>query len=313
MIRHMIFPILIACVSGCSSGSEDISDTQDPDKLAINSDSLVPLAQIPKPCGKSGLTSNASVTVSESFEVRTGPSNTKSRLKNEKASEMLGGTHYHVVDNSTVLAVKCSDKDWSEVQVVEPDWLNDVRGWIPNKIIREIATDESGKRVFVSDDFMWDKNSSPYKSKIVSAVNKISRDNSRCSKIDPASMAKSSSKSKPGAPVFFVTCNSGIDAFNVWFEPSDVEQGRTFSATQNIGQSAAVAACEQAAKNASTHPSTVEFSKFMDLSFHALASGRSRVLSTFQAKNAFNLEIKHRISCLFEGGDLIETLISEDT
>ena len=311
MKQYAVLPILFACLAGCGTGSED--STIDPDKLAVAVQYLVPLSEIPMPCGKSGLTSNDSVSVSERFEIRTGPNNATPRLKNEKASQIFGETQYHVVDNSTELAVLCRDKDWSEVQIVEPDWLRDVRGWIPNKIVREIKTDAGGRRVFASEDFLWDKDSSPYKSEIVTAVNKISRENARCLKIDPTSMAKSGSKSKPGKPVFYVTCNTSGDAFNVWFEPGDVKHGRIFAATQNINQGAAVAICEQAAKNAATHPSTVEFSKFTDLSFHPSASGRSRVLSTFQAKNAFNLQLSYRISCLFDGGELIETLISEDT
>jgi hypothetical protein len=40
-------------------------------------------------------------------------------------------------------------------------------------------------------------------------------------------------------------------------------------------------------------------------------SGRARVVSSFTAKNALDLELKYRISCLFDGPTLIETQISE--
>lgn len=312
-MKHSLLPsILILFASGCGSTSENsTSAAANPDNSGVQIASLVPQDRIPKPCGKAGMTTDGSVAVSKSFEIRSGPGLQNPRLKNEKASQIFNETHYHVVDNSTTLRLICKDEKWSEVQIIEPDWLNFVRGWIPNNIIREIEKDKSGNRVYVADDFLWDKASTPYKSEIVAAVNKISRENSRCSDIDPTSMAKSQSKSRVGKPVFYVTCNANSDAFNVWFEPSDVKAGRTFVATQNIGQQAATAICEQAARSAATHPSTVSFSQVTDLSFHPSASGRSRVLSTFKAKNAFGLELKYSISCLFDGGDLIETLISE--
>ena len=312
MKYHLVVCFLALCISGCDSSSDSAaSPALNPDNSAVEMANLVPKTQIPKPCGKAGLTINGSAATSETYELRSGPSLKSPRLKNKKASEIFDETHYHVVDNSTTLRIICQDKDWSEVQIVEPSWLNDVRGWVPNKIIREIEKDEEGHRVFIAADFLWDDSTLPYKSAIVSAVNKISRENSRCLSIDATSVARSGSKSKIGKPVFYVTCNTNSAAFNVWFEPADVKQGRIFTATQNIGQKDAVTTCEQAAVGAATHPSTVEFSTITDLSFHPSTSGRSRVLSTFRAKNAFNLELKYQISCLFDGGDLIETLISE--
>jgi hypothetical protein len=65
-------------------------------------------------------------------------------------------------------------------------------------------------------------------------------------------------------------------------------------------------------RSAATHPSTVSFSRIMDLSFDQAPSGRSQVLSTFTAKNSFGLELKYRVSCLFDGYLLVETAIAED-
>jgi hypothetical protein len=65
------------------------------------------------------------------------------------------------------------------------------------------------------------------------------------------------------------------------------------------------------AKQAATHPSTVEFSRVWDLAYMPHLSGRARVVSTFTAKNALNLKLRYRIDCLFDGPTLIETNIAE--
>ena len=73
------------------------------------------------------------------------------------------------------------------------------------------------------------------------------------------------------------------------------------------------ALCEDYAKAHATHPSTVDFSRFMDVSFYESPNGRTRLSSTFTAKNSFNLELNHKISCLLDSKGLIEANISESS
>lgn len=184
---------------------------------------------------------------------------------------------------------------------------------MPNHVLQEAHTGEDGVRVYVEDNFHWDDRTSKYKPQIVAIVNQITRENNKCEEIRPYTVDQSISRSKPGDPVFYVTCGSGMDAFNVWFKPTDAETGETFAATVPLERSAAVDACEQVSKSAATHPSTVQFSRFLDLAYVSHASGRARVVSTFTAKNAFNLELEYRIDCLFDGASLIETHIAESS
>jgi hypothetical protein len=164
----------------------------------------------------------------------------------------------------------------------------------------------------VEADFYWDSDTQQFKDEIILAVNRISRENRNCSIIDASSVAKSGSRSQPNDPVFYVTCGSGPSAFNVWFRPEDAESASLFAARIPLARDAAVAACEAAAQAAATHPSTVDFSRIWDLAYVPHASGRARVVSSFTARNGFNLELKYRIDCLFDGGTLLETLIVED-
>ena len=192
-----------------------------------------------------------------------------------------------------------------------PDWLSDIRGWVPSRVLRSIEQQANGSRLYGAEDFSWDKDTKRDKAAIITVVNKITRDNSKCTNIDTGSLSLSTSKSKPNDPVYFITCGSGAEVFNVWFRPKDAKGNTTFAAKTPIDRSSAANFCERAAKDAATHPSTVSFSRVWDFAYVPHASGRARVVSSFTAKNAFNLELKYRIDCLFDGATLIETQINE--
>lgn len=78
-----------------------------------------------------------------------------------------------------------------------------------------------------------------------------------------------------------------------------------------VSQHAALQACEKAAKRAAANPSTVRISRVWDLAFVALPSGVAQLQTTFTAKNAFGLELKYSISCLFEGNKFVDVIITE--
>lgn len=251
------------------------------------------------------------VAVSGEHVLHVSPNETSDKVKNAKATQILGKTQYHQIDGSTTVRRLCIQGDWTEIQIVTPDWLTFVKGWVPNSALRAIEQSTDGVRVFVEDDFYWDEDTSKFKKQIMAVVNKIARENANCPDPDPGSIAKSSTKSKPNDPVFFVTCGAGADVFNVWFRPGDAADEKALAAVTPISQAAAVEACEAVARDAATHPSTVDFSRFMDLSYFAHKNGNVRVTSTFTAKNAFDLELKYEIACFFEGNRLVEHSITE--
>ncbi|GAJ97023.1 hypothetical protein RRH01S_29_00510 [Rhizobium rhizogenes NBRC 13257] len=154
------------------------------------------------------------------------------------------------------------------------------------------------------------KDTSKFKPQIVAMINKISRERTGCSKLDPGSVTLSPSKSKLRDPVFFVTCDPVGTAFNVWLRPTDI--GKTVANVAPIGKGDTTLACETEAKAQATHPSTVDFSHFLDVAYSARPDGRVALDSSFTAKNSFNLELKYRIRCLFDGMKLIEATVIED-
>lgn len=75
-------------------------------------------------------------------------------------------------------------------------------------------------------------------------------------------------------------------------------------------ESDGLVACMQAAKSASAHPSTVEFSTSA-VSYSLAKDGTIILTSFFTARNSYNLELKYRIRCLFDGKKLVGTRINE--
>ena len=159
------------------------------------------------------------MTVVGDHDLHESPSTNAPKIKNEKASRILSKDHYHQIDYSTTVRRLCVQADWTKVQIVTPNWLTHVKGWAPNEALREIEHTANGSRVYVEDDFLWDNDTFQFKPQIITVLNQIVRENSNCGQIDTASVAKSLSRSKPGDPVFFVTCGLSVNAFNVWFRP----------------------------------------------------------------------------------------------
>jgi len=179
-----------------------------------------------------------------------------------------------------------------------------------NNIPSVSITSTSNSRTYSEKDFYWNNDTSKYKSQITEVINKISRENNRCGHIDPESVTKSPERSRPGDPVFWVTCGEGINVFNVWFRPTDAKSDAKFEPAKNISRDDAISECEKAVKAESALPSTVYFS-YYGLQYTPYTSGNTRIVSTFTSKNAFNLETKHQINCLFEENRLVEHHISE--
>lgn len=297
-------------LSGCSS--QPVGNEGNETAAASGSGIFVKtVAKVPEACEGGGIATGDEVTVSKMLDLRDTPSASGKKIVNEKATEILRSTQYHGVDQTTRLTELCRQKSWSKIRIVEPDWLNHVVGWVPVSALRQIQRDAGGTRKYVEADFMWDRHTTPYKAKLVAAVNRIVKENSRCPSVETSSIAKSDSRSSPGKPMFYVTCQ-GSQPFNVWFGPEDAaNQSKKFSAIGNIGQGEALAACERSAKMAATNPQTVDFSRFMSVAFVPYPNGNSRLVSSFTAKNAFGVEGKFRIECFFEGGNQTETNISE--
>ncbi|PQV53405.1 hypothetical protein [Paraburkholderia sp. BL21I4N1] len=269
-------------------------------------------AETALPCGSGSTTTGKSYSVNgQNILLLAAPKAGAAKLVNEKATSIMHTTQYMAIDNSVTVNEQCTQGPWSRVQVTDPDFLSVTHiGWVPSSALRKPQVDASGQRVFTEADFQFDKATLPYKKVIIDGVNRIHRENDRCSDIDPSS-AYLSSNSTQANPTFYVTCGKGTQVFNVFFTPRDVASGKKFEAPRNVDHTQAVAMCEAYAKSHATHPSTVDFSRVLDVAVSDGANGNTRVTSTFTAKNGYNLKLKYNIACLVNTSGLIEATISE--
>ena len=266
-----------------------------------------------KPCSKtSKITGKIYKVIGSDINVRKGPGVNFSKIINKKATQIIQETIYVTIDDTVKVFEECSEGKWSKIYVSEPSYLRDShRGWVASKFLRNKKVDKSGTEVFTETDFLFDKKTRPHKKIIISGVNKIHRENPRCKQINTSSAYISSSKGSKSNPVFFVTCGKGSKSFNVFFSKSDIINNKKFTAKKQMSESKAIELCEKYAKSQATHPSTLSFSKIMNLSIYQTPNGRTKVTSTFTIKNSFNLTLKHNITCLFDDTGLIEGNISE--
>jgi hypothetical protein len=271
------------------------------------------IADTSQSCGEGTVKTGKTYKLNGSgINVRKGPSTKFEKVINEKFSRIAKKTKYITVDNTVTVYEECTKDGWSKVRVTDPDWLRDShRGWISSNFLRGKKMDSSGKEVFAEADFSFTEKTRPHKSLIIAGVNKVHRENARCKTIDPSSAYISSSKGTKSNPVFYVTCGTGANVFNAFFSKSDVESSVVLREKAHIDSKAAVALCEDFVKQSATHPSTVKFSRVMDLSVRETPNGRTRVTTTFKAKNSFNMELKQKVSCLLDSGGFIEGNISE--
>lgn len=234
------------------------------------------------------------------INVRKGPGTNYEKIVNQKATSTLGKTHYIQIDNSVTVLEACRKGDWSFIQVISPDWLRDShQGWVASRFLRGQLRDAAGVQVFTEQDFIWDKNTSPYKDIIVPAVNKIHRENSRCKEIDPSSAYISGTKSSPGKPVFFVTCGYGAKAFNVWFSKDDLGSENAFEAAKHIDKATGISAdtrqqvwileTQDGVRQRLKDPSSAEFrnSRFVDFEGIPIVCGEVNGKNSFGAYGGF--------------------------
>lgn len=275
-----------------------------------------PVAQTPPPpkfqceSGTAGDGAVVNVIGSDGHDLRKTPDGEK--IVNEKATKILGSTQYQSIDNSTTVQIQCTDGEWARVQIQTPEWLKEQVGWVERSALA--APLKPGEvREFTEADFSWDKDTNKAKAAIIKAVNRIHREDPRCKDaIYPSSVAKSATESKAQKkPVYFVNCGDGAQSVNVYFDAKRADDPAPFRAPGHIDKMRAIDLCEAYAKANASHPSTVEFSRFMDLATSEHPNGRTRVQSSFTAKNSFGLELKFDINCLLDENGFIEGNIQE--
>lgn len=213
------------------------------------------------------------------------------------------------IDTTMQVREMCRSGGWSFIHILQlPSDIGNGEGWVPTAKLRPVSTDKNGRRIYEAADFEWPEGSAPYRKAIITVANRIMAQNSKCDAINGQSVLLD--KDRAGA-LIKLAC-FGADEQVVEFRPDDATNNRSFAPIDPIDETTARTACEDAAKQRTAHPSTVDISTF-DGEFHSYAGGITSYRTTFTAKNSFNLELKYTIQCGFEGNKFTAVDIQEST
>jgi hypothetical protein len=127
-----------------------------------------------------------------------------------------------------------------------------------------------------------------------SAALKVLADEKRCKRIDQGG------KSGGGLykPYSVVCHGEGDDLFNVFFDKADAIGSAPLKNPEPFGESQSRRTCEDAIKDAVSHPSTVDINSIMGYATEAGGNGNRVIWQDFSAKNSYGLELTYRARCL---------------
>lgn len=151
-----------------------------------------------------------------------------------------------------------------------------------------------------------------YKYEVVKMLNRLASKHPKCKQhIARFTAGISDHLGTSDNPSFFVQCGKGDIPEVVRFTLSDIRSGYTPKPKKNISKSKAREICREQVYQKVTIPSSVDFS-WLNFAYAAKPNGNSIASDTFRAKNAFGMEFKYRIYCIFEGESLLDSYVKEE-
>jgi hypothetical protein len=302
--------VLSLMVSQCSGGSIDgpKEDGKIQQPNATPGDHVAAFKATPADakrgakCAGTGIVTQTDFGVQREQVLRMGPKEDAKELKGTLAGSIFPAK----IDQEFDVREVCRLGGWSEVRTLVPQDVRSWRGWVPTSALRPAKTTANGRRVFTSADFEWPAGMGSDRARVVKVINRIMAERSTCEAIDRASLAKVSDG--PNS-MFMVGC-VGEEYQTVQFSTADADNGRDFAVYAPIDKGVAFGVCKDAARARTNHPSTFEMSAW-DVDFRDDGDGRTQIISSFSARNAFNLELTFDVVCDFTGETLTDVRISE--
>lgn len=213
------------------------------------------------------------------------------------------------LDASVAVRELCTSQGWSQVRVLGPQEMRELRGWVPASALRRVPVSGSGRRIYQASDFDWPDGSLPFKSAAVLLMNRIMDQRQDCDALDTRSLVM---KGRGARAVFLIPCDTTDGLVSFDFTATDAINGRSFARVEPIGKLDAIEACKGAALSRATHPSSVSFPTF-DYDYRDGSNGKAELRTKFSARNSFNLEVGFDLTCSFVGSKLEKVSISEAT
>lgn len=200
----------------------------------------------------------------------------------------------------------CRVGNWSKIHTPTSKDVPRLYGWVPSSELRKVPTATDGRRIYAIGDFDWPKGRVAERAAAVTVMNRIMKERRECEALDHQSLVLN--KTTKG-DVFSIPCFTTGEMLPFDFTAADATNGRSFAKVDPMEETDAVVACRNAVLSNASHPSTVDFPLGYD--FRTEGEGRTQVLMSATAKNAFNLELKFKVHCDFNGTNLTDFGMSE--
>ena len=180
------------------------------------------------------------------------------------------------------------------------------------KSTEKVATSR-GRDKFVWDERLyWGEGDDHDKSLVRKGAEIVWKNNPRCHRVEVVAPAKS--RSKPGDPVWFITCSpsDGSSVFNIFYSLNDVADEKEIPKVKNVSGSDAIKACREWTKKQINYPSTLDFNEITGTTVHHHNNGRTTVRSDSTAKNGFGVEIGMKVRCLVDRTGVLDGTLIEN-
>ena len=180
---------------------------------------------------------------------------------------------------------------------------------------QSVAASKAAPKTYATADIPWEYSgkAASYKAKVVAGINKVLRDNTRCSDVDLMSLYDAAGFTKSN-PVFFIQCKATDGSpFGVTFNVNDVNDDSTrFGAATIISEADAKRRCMEATERDPGGLRSIAFGILMNGNYIPHNDGRATIGLAFSAKNALGITDSYKIICFFKGTVLTEHRITTD-
>ncbi|WP_049870130.1 hypothetical protein [Pseudomonas putida] len=248
---------------------------------------------------------------------------TGQKIVNEKATKLLGEVNYKSVDSSTRVVEECTYNGASFVRVIDPEWLVDDKGWIPESALKGKRNPADKYEGLIaeyllegySNDFFVGKNAKfkPFSKDILKyQIEGAKRviDSGSCDHVEGAIFL--ADRSDPKNYTYIFDCSN-----KKRFELSSAElKAGAFKPVSNVdkapSQSAALERCKALVATKVVNRETLKFHDLLDVSYYkAETTGGVRLVLGFEAKNKFGQGQGYRATCIFSPSGSEEISIAQ--
>ncbi|TRO14344.1 hypothetical protein EQ836_07670 [Ectopseudomonas mendocina] len=321
MKRYLVILLLISGLSGCGEQGDKVSSVKNSKSNGWSIDW--------NQCGEASNDVGEIIRPLRTLELRTAEAEGAPKFVNEKATRIMGKTHYHKIDPSERVFHHCEKGAASYVTMIEPEWLKGVSGWVNTAGLRVMSDPSNPYEGKISNWVLEDypdisliegsDPSDPTYKRFSAKVREINQ-----LKVAAAKRAIDTGKCEHVSSVLFLRNESTLsnlrfmvdceDNKRIELTSSDIASSSMLRTNEEkaLTKSEAMTKCKILIVERLVNKSSVNFSELLGSSYYrAPITGNVRLTLDFEAANKLGQSISHRAECIFDPGGDGEVTIAE--